>query len=310
MINILFAAKPANWTNYEAPLRRALDAAGLNYTLMMQTNDPASIDYLIYAPSGPIKDFTPFTNAKAVLGLWAGVEGITGNETLTIPLTRMVDHGLTEGMVEWVTGHTLRHHLGMDQHILGQDGQWRDDVPPLARNRTVAVLGLGALGSACATALSALNFNVLGWSRREKSIENVTCRFGDDGLDQTLSQAEILILLLPLTTGTENLLNAQRLSKMPKGAFIINPGRGPLIDDDALFTALETGQIAHATLDVFRTEPLPADHPYWFHAQVTVTPHIASDTRPDSASYIIAENIRRSEAGEPLQHVVDRTAGY
>jgi len=310
MINILFAAKPANWSAYKAPLRRALDDIGIAYTLTTDTSDPASIDYLIYAPSGPVNDFTPFCNAKAVLGLWAGVEGITGNETLTVPLTRMVDHGLTEGMVEWVTGHTLRHHLGMDQHILGQDGEWRGFVPPLARDRSVAVLGLGALGSACATALSALNFNVLGWSRREKSIEGVACSFGDDGLDQTLSQAEILILLLPLTAGTENLLDSQRLSQMPSGAFIINPGRGPLIDDDALLSALETGQIAHATLDVFRIEPLPADHPYWAHPQVTVTPHIASETRPASSSRVIAENIRRSEAGEPLQHVVDRTAGY
>jgi len=310
MINILFAAKPANWASYKAPLRRALDDTGLAYTLTTETTDPASIDYLIYAPSGPVSNFTPFINAKAVLGLWAGVEGITGNETLTISLTRMVDHGLTEGMVEWVTGHTLRHHLGMDQHILGQDGHWRDFVPPLARDRTVAVLGLGALGSACATALSALNFNVLGWSRREKDIKGITCYFGDDGLDRTLSQAEILILLLPLTADTENLLDAKRLSQMPKSAFIINPGRGPLIDDAALLSALETGQIAHATLDVFRIEPLPVDHPYWAHPRVTVTPHIASETRPDSASRVIAENIRRNEAGEPLLHVVDRSAGY
>jgi len=310
MINILFAAKPANWASYEAPLRRALDATGLDYALTTDGSDPASIDYLIYAPSGPISDFTPFTNAKAVLGLWAGVEGITGNKTLTIPLTRMVDHGLTEGMVEWVVGHTLRHHLGMDQHILGQDGEWRDFVPPLARDRTVAVLGLGALGSACATALAALNFNVIGWSRREKALDGVTCHFGDDGLDKTLSQAEILILLLPLTAGTKNLLNAQRLSQMPRGAAIINPGRGPLIDDDALLSALETGQISHATLDVFRVEPLPADHPYWAHPSVTVTPHIASETRPDTASQVIAENIRRNEAGEPLLHVVDRSEGY
>lgn len=310
MINILFAAKPDRWAQYEAPLRRALDAIDLPYNLSVSIADPATVDYLIYAPNGPVSDFTPFTRAKAVLGLWAGVEGITNNPTLKIPLTRMVDYGLTEGMVEWVTGHTLRHHLGMDQHILGQDGEWRDFVPPLARDRTVAVLGLGALGGACATTLAALNFNVLGWSRREKSIANVTCHHGDDGLDQALQQAEIVILLLPLTTGTTNLLNAQRLSEMPKGAVIINPGRGPLIDDDALIAALDSGQISHATLDVFRIEPLPENHPYWAHPQVTVTPHIASETRPDSSAKVIAENIRRNETGQALQHVVDRDAGY
>ena len=310
MISILFAAKPANWADYETPLRQALNETGLDYTLSPDTDDPAAVDYIIYAPSSTITDFSPFTNAKAVLGLWAGVEKITGNKTLTIPLTRMVDYGLTEGMVEWVTGHTLRHHLGMDQHIHGQDGEWRSDVPPLARDRTVAVLGLGALGGACAQALAALNFNVLGWSRREKSIEGITCYYGDEGLDQTLSHAEILILLLPLTSETENLLNAKRLAQMPKGAFIINPGRGPLIDDDALLNAIGTGQINHASLDVFRIEPLPANHPYWAHPQVTVTPHIASETRPISAARTIVENIQRGEAGKPFKHVVDRNAGY
>lgn len=310
MINILFAAKPQRWSQYEAPLRRALDAIDLPYNLSSDITDPATVDYLIYAPNGPVRDFTPFTRAKAVLGLWAGVEGITNNPTLKIPLTRMVDYGLTEGMVEWVTGHTLRHHLGMDRHILGQDGEWRDFVPPLARDRTVAILGLGALGGACAATLAALNFNVLGWSRREKTIENVTCYHGNDGLDQVLEQAEIVILLLPLTAGTTDLLNAQRISKMPKGAVVINPGRGPLIDDDALIAALDNGQISHATLDVFRIEPLPENHPYWAHPQVTVTPHIASETRPDSSAKVIAENIRRNETGHPLQHVVDRNAGY
>ncbi|PHQ99026.1 MAG: glyoxylate/hydroxypyruvate reductase A [Marinosulfonomonas sp.] len=310
MINILFAAKPASWAEYEAPLRRALDDTGLAYTLSPDTNDPATVDYLVYAPNGPVSDFTPFTHAKAVLGLWAGVEGIVGNETLNIPLTRMVDYGLTEGMVEWVTGHTLRHHLGMDTHIFGQDGQWRDYVPPLARDRTVAVLGLGALGGACAQALAALNFNVVGWSRTQKDIAGVTCMSGPDGLDQTLVQAEIVILLLPLTTGTENLLNATRLDQLPKSAVIINPGRGPLIDDDALLAALDTGQISHATLDVFRIEPLPINHPYWAHPQVTITPHIASETRPDSSARVIAENIRRGETGEPYLHLVDRNSGY
>lgn len=310
MINILFSASAANWADYEIPLRHALDEIGLAYSLSPQTSDPTTVDYLIYAPSGPIRDFSPFTRAKAVLGLWAGVENITDNPTLTIPLARMVDYGLTEGMVEWVTGHTLRHHLGMDRHILGQDGEWRGFIPPLARDRTVAVLGLGALGSACAAALAALNFKVLGWSRREKSLENVTCYHGDDGLDQVLQRAEIAILLLPLTADTENLLDAQRLSKMPKGAVIINPGRGPLLEDEALLASLATGQISHATLDVFRIEPLPKDHAFWAHPQVTVTPHIASETRPKSAARVIAENIRRGETSEPFLHIVDRAAGY
>jgi glyoxylate/hydroxypyruvate reductase A len=236
---------------------------------------------------------------------------VTGNPTLNVPLARMVDGGLTEGMVEWVTGHVLRHHLGMDTHIHGQDGVWRaGSAPPLARDRTVAVLGLGVLGSACAQALAALNFRVLGWSRSPKTVAGVETAHGPDGLDATLRQAGIVVLLLPDTPATENTLNARTLSLLPRGAIIVNPGRGPLIDDDALLAALDSGQIGHATLDVFRTEPLPPEHPFWAHPNVTVTPHIASETRAASAARVIAENIRRGEMGEPFLHLVDRNAGY
>ena len=118
------------------------------------------------------------------------------------------------------------------------------------------------------------------------------------------------MLLLPDTPGTANILDARALATLPEGSVIVNPGRGPLIDDDALLAALDRGHIRHATLDVFRQEPLPADHPYWAHPRVTVTPHIASETRPDTASRVIVENIRRGEAGEPFLHLVDRDQGY
>jgi glyoxylate/hydroxypyruvate reductase A len=138
----------------------------------------------------------------------------------------------------------------------------------------------------------------------------VECLSGEEGLNMALGRAEILILLLPLTSATRDLLNADRLALMPEGAFIINPGRGPLIDDEALLAALDSGRIEHATLDVFRVEPLPAEHAFWAHPKVTVTPHIASDTRAETAARVIAENIRRGEAGETFLHLVDRSAGY
>ena len=310
MPNILFAAVSERWIDYEAPLRAALAKAGLGHARIATEFDPAVVDYIVYAPNSSVQDFSVFPRLKAVLSLWAGVESIVGNPTLKVPLTRMVDAGLREGMVEWVTGHVLRHHLGMDRHILGQDGIWRADVPPLARHRTVAILGLGALGSACATALSALNFNVTGWSRSAKSMPGITSYHGPDGLDACLSTAEIAVLLLPNTPATENTLNTRTLSLMPHGAMILNPGRGALIDDDALLKSLKTGQIGHATLDTFRVEPLPKTHPYWAHPNVTVTPHIASETRSDTASDLVAENIRRAEANEPLLHAVDQNLGY
>ncbi|WP_299932061.1 glyoxylate/hydroxypyruvate reductase A [uncultured Pelagimonas sp.] len=309
-LNILFSAKAERWTDYEAPLRKELDAAGLDYTLACEM--PADqVEYIIYAPNSDLSDFTIFPKLKAVLSLWAGVEGIVSNDTLTVPVARMVDQeGLTQGMVEWVTGHALRHHLGMDAHIVNPDRDWNCTPPKIAQDRPVTVLGLGALGMACAQSLAALGFPVTGWSRSAKEAGGLTCLSGKAGLEQALSGAEIVVLLLPNTPETENTLNAARLALLAKGAFIINPGRGPLIDDDALLDALGSGQIAHATLDVFRVEPLPQDHPFWAHPNVTVTPHIASFTRPDTAARVIAANIRRDVDGEPLLHLVDRRAGY
>ncbi|MEL6521197.1 MAG: glyoxylate/hydroxypyruvate reductase A [Pseudomonadota bacterium] len=310
-INILFSAGGDKWATYEAPLRAALTSKGLNHTLAPDAGPPERVDYIVYAPDSTLQDFAPYRNCKAVLNLWAGVEEIVGNPTLTQPLTRMVDTGLTHGMVEWVTGHVLRHHLGLDRYV-GATGGWHDlrVVPPLAKDRPLTILGLGALGAAVAEALVGLGFPITGWSRSPKTLNNVRCLAGDDGLREALSTAEILVLLLPETPDTTNLLNAERLSWLRPGAVVINPGRGPLIDDEALLAALDEGQVGHATLDVFRVEPLPDDHAFWSHPRVTVTPHIASETRPGTACDIIVENILRSENGQPLLHLVDRSAGY
>ena len=308
-VTILFAAH-ALWDEYREVFPAALAAAGIPAKVVTEVADPAAVDYIIYAPNAPLQDFTPFTRTKAVLNLWAGVERIVGNATLTQPLCRMVDTGLTEGMVEWVVGHSVRHHLGMDRHIVNPDHIWNPACPPLARERPVAMLGMGALGLACARALMALNFPVTGWSRTEKTGLGLPCLHGEEGLQQALSGAEIVVTLLPKTPDTENLLDARRIGWMRKGAVILNPGRGPLIDDGALLAALDSGQIGHATLDVFRVEPLPKDHPFWAHPRVTVTPHIAADTRAITAAQVLVENIRRGEAGQPFINLVDRARGY
>jgi glyoxylate/hydroxypyruvate reductase len=303
---ILFAAGEQRWATWQAPLRAALDGMDLR----LVTEAPAGdVDVLIYAPGGDTpSDFTPFTRCKAVLSLWAGVERIVGNPTLRQPLCRMVDPGLTQGMVEYVTGHALRAHLGFD--ALRQDGVWAPVIPPLASERPVAMLGLGALGSACGQALAGLGFPVMGWSRTARQVPGLSCHHGAEGLEQVLARAQIVVTLLPATSATENLLDARKLALLPRGAAIINPGRGSLIDDSALLAALDAGHVGHATLDVFRTEPLPPEHPFWAHPHVTVTPHIAAETRPETAARVIADNIRRALAGEPLLHLVDRAAGY
>ena len=307
-VNILFSATRDTWHSYQATLSDALEARDISFHLS-QDIAAENVDYIVYAPSSDIQDFTPFTRCKAVLNLWAGVEDVTGNSTLKMPLARMVDHGLTRGMVEWVVGHTLRHHLGMDAHLNGQDGMWRKAIQPLAEDRRVALLGLGALGMACAEALLALGFQMRGYSRQPKHIPGVDT-FSAGGLNAALKGAEIVILLLPQTPQTENILNAQTLSLLAPGAVVINPGRGPLIDDAALLAALESGALGHATLDVFRTEPLPTDDLFWAHPKVTVTPHIASATRPETSAQVIAENIYRGENGAPYLYLVDRKSGY
>lgn len=305
---ILFAA-PALWPEYETLLPAALARAGIAARVVTEA-PPEEVDIIIYAPSSWLQDFTPYVKAKAVLNLWAGVERVVGNPTLTQPLARMVDPGLTEGMVEWVLGHALRHHLGMDRHIVNPGRVWDANCPPLARSRPVAMLGLGALGLAAARALQAMNFPVTGWSRTPKEIPGLTCLSGEEGLRTALSTAQIVVTLLPKTPETENLLNAERLSSLPKGAVILNPGRGPLIDDTALLAALDSGQLSHATLDVFRVEPLPQDHPFWAHPKITVTPHIAADTRAETAVNVLVANIARARDGAELLHRVDRSRGY
>lgn len=308
---ILFAAKPEQWLIYEPHLRNALAEVGIGGAGLTTQALPEDVDYIVYAPNSTVQDFSPYTRLKAVLNLWAGVENVTGNATLKAPLARMVDDGLTQGMVEWCVGHTLRYHLGMDTHILHQDGIWRGDtVPALAHDRGITVLGLGALGQAVAKTLAALHFPVSGWSRSPKTIPGIATHHGADGLATALAEAQIVILLLPDTPATTNILNADTFKLLPQGTCLINPGRGPLIDDEALLEAIESGRIMHATLDVFRTEPLPKDHPFWDNAFISVTPHIASATRPRTASQVIADNIRRGENGLPFVHLVDRSLGY
>ncbi len=307
-ITVLFASTASDWAEWEAPLNAAFAEAGLDVRLTTDA-DPSSVDYVIYAPIAPLSDFAPYTRAKAVLSLWAGVERIVGNTSLTQPLCRMVDPGMTGHMVSYVAGHVLRHHLGTDRHTGRKAPVWQQVCPPHPSERPVAFLGLGELGASCARAVAALGFPVTGWARTPKSLPFPTDH-GEEGLRRILGAAEIVVTLLPRTPATENLLDAQRIGWMKPGAFLINPGRGWLIDDAALIAALDRGHLAHATLDVFRVEPLPQDHPFWAHPQVTVTPHVAADTHPPTGSRVIAENIRRGEAGEPFLYQVDRAQRY
>ena len=274
---------------------------------------PETVDYLVWNVDSGVTDFAPYARLRAILNTWAGVEGVVGRVRWPahVPLVRMVEPGMNEGMAEYFAAHTLRYHLDIDRaQAQSAAGRWQKWEPPLARDRTVGILGLGALGRATAAMLRPIGFRLLGWSRTPKDLAGVDCRDGAEGLDQVLEQAEILILILPLTPETRSIIDARTLSLLPHGACLINAGRGALIDDDALLAALAGGRLRHATLDVFRDEPLPSDHPFWRHPGITVTPHIAATTRPATAAEAIVAQIGRDLDGLALQHVVDPARGY
>ena len=304
---------------YEEDLKRSLSELGLpSPTLSDEIAEKVDeVEFIIYSPvqasdgTTVERDFSSYKNLRAVLSLYAGVEYLTKSPTLNCPVVKMVDEGLTSGMVEWCVAHTLRIHLGIDRHILGQDGTWRKNIKPLlARDRKVGILGLGSLGKPTARALNFLGFEVHGWSRSEKELSDISCYYGDDGLQKILATSEILIILLPLTKETFHIINHKTLSYMPKSAALINAGRGGLINDKALLESLKAGHLAHATLDVFNEEPLPPNHPYWLHPKVTVTPHIAADTVVTSSSRSIAKNIQLIIQGSTPLGLVDIVRGY
>lgn len=310
-VKIHYSAHGRHWVNWVPALTAAFAEVELDAQLTTDAGDPESFDYMVHSPDGPISDFRPFANLRAVLSTWAGVENIVHNETLNVPLVRMVDPGMIEGMVEWVTTHVLRHHINLDALVLNEEGEWLKHLsPPLARHRTVAMLGLGNLGTACAKSLMRLNFNVIGWSRSKKKIGGMECVAGVDGLHRAISQADFTVLLMPLTSETENFFDEGCFQRMKDGAVLLNVGRGGLVDDEALLRALDSGKLRNATLDVFRQEPLPPQHPFYLHPGVTVSPHIASETRPSTASKVIAENIARDLRGLPLMNLVDMRRGY
>lgn len=299
-MRVLFSAPDALWPEWQSALRDACPEARF-----LREAEPETVDAILHAPGGPVADFSPFRNARLVQSLWAGVERIVGNATLTQPLARMVDPGLARGMAEYCTGWVLRAHLGMDH--LAQDGVWRNDLtPPLAPARRVGILGTGELGQAVATSLRAMGFDLAAANGSGREVDGIRVL----GLDALLARSEILVTLLPDTPRTRGLLDADRLAALPPGATIINPGRGTLIDDQALLAALDRGHLARAVLDVFRTEPLPPDHPFWAHPRVIVTSHTAAATRPETAAPVIAENLRRARDGRPILHLVDRARGY
>ncbi|MEE8517042.1 MAG: glyoxylate/hydroxypyruvate reductase A [Alphaproteobacteria bacterium] len=261
----------------------------------------------------PHGELARFPNLRFVASTAAGVDELLADPDLShdVPIIHGVNSERSDTMAQTVLLHVLRYHRHLQVYGEQQSRhEWKRYPLVPADERRVGIMGLGALGSVAAARLVQSGFDVAGWTRRPKTIDGVTNFHGADGLGPFLGRTGILVCMLPLTAETEDVINANTLAALPKGAFVINCARGAHLVDEDLIAALDSGHIAGATLDVFRTEPLAPDHPFWDHPRITITPHTSSQGRAAFGVDVLVENMRRARAGEPLVNLVDREAGY
>lgn len=250
---------------------------------------------------------------KVVFSMGAGVDGIVADPTFPrhVPLARVVDDTLSQGMSEYVVLSVLYWHRRQhDFAALQRSGKWRQLMAPRADAVRVGIMGFGVLGQAAATPLKALNYRLSAWSATPKRMEGVRCFHGEDQLGEFLGESDILVCLLPLTSETRGILNAATFAQLPRGACVINCARGGHLVEEDLIAALDGEHLRGVTLDVFQTEPLPATSPLWSHPKVVMTPHTASMTDPASFMRNVAHAIRRMDQGLPPENLVDFTRGY
>ncbi|OWY38587.1 glyoxylate/hydroxypyruvate reductase A [Xenophilus sp. AP218F] len=250
---------------------------------------------------------------QAIFALGAGVDKLLSRPDLSpaTPIYRLLDGGMAAQMTEYIRYGVLGYQRNMDVYRRQQAaGQWRMLAPRLPGEVSVGILGLGEIGSAVARALAHDGYLVSGWSRSPKRIHNVHSLHGESGLEKLLERNQVVACVLPSTPETRGLLNGERLSLMQPGSMLINAGRGDLLDQRALLALLDNGHIRCAQLDVFAEEPLPADHPFWRHPAVTMTPHIAAITLRERAVEQICAGLDRLERGLPADGLVRRDDGY
>ncbi|MEP1442016.1 MAG: glyoxylate/hydroxypyruvate reductase A [Hyphomicrobiales bacterium] len=251
-------------------------------------------------------------NLKWVQSLWAGVEKMMGQmANAPFEIVRLEDPEMARAMAEAVLAWTLYLHRNMPKYTKQQrENTWYEHDFGYAGGKHIGFVGLGNLGLEAANALMKQNFTVSGWSRSEKSIEGITTYSGDDGLTAMLGEVDIVVCLIPLTSQTRGLINAKRLAEMKQGASLINFARGPIINDDDLIAALDSGHIDHAVLDVFDVEPLPEASPFWQHPSVTVLPHISGPTNRITASKTAALNIAAYRKKGAIPKSANKARGY
>jgi glyoxylate/hydroxypyruvate reductase A len=313
-VRIAVALSSMKSDEWIVPLREACTRAGVAAQFEVWNGRRIDAHYaVVWLP--PPELFTVETGLRAVFNAGAGVERLLAMQGLPpgLPILRLVDAGMAPKMAEYVCFYIARITRGLDR-FGGPDAlrDWNADRPR-GRPPTVGVLGLGAIGAQIAQAAQLFGYPVRGWSRTAKQIAGVESFAGSAGLDAFLAGTQILVDALPLTDQTRDLLGRGHLSQLPRGAHLINVGRAGTIVDDDLLALLDSGHLAGAVLDVFRTEPLPAEHPFWHHPKVTVTPHLSGPTPREPAARQIAETIAALEGGTPaaaLPGYVDRARGY
>ena len=255
------------------------------------------------------------TQIKGLFNIGAGVDALMALRLPPgVPVVRLDDAGMSVQMAEYVCHAVIRHfrELGGYEADTAQ-GKWSYRKPHQRADFPVGVMGLGILGERVSRALAQFDFPVMGWSRSAKSIPGVQCFSGEVGFNDFLAASRILVCLLPLTPDTENIMRHDTLARLQPGGYVINVARGSHLVDDDLIALLDSGHLTGATLDVFRTEPLPAAHPFWTHPKITVTPHTSARTLREESIAQIVGKIRALERGEALaslEGVVDLNKGY
>ena len=286
-------------------------APDVPFRIWPDTGDPAKVRYLA-AWKLPPDIAQSFPNLEVLFCVGAGVDQFDLSQVPdSIPVVRMIEPGLVDGMVEFATLAVLAIHRDWLAYAAQQrERRWQPLPVRRAAERTVGVMGLGVLGQAVIEKLRGFGFRCTGWSRTPRRIEGVDCYAGGESLSAFLARTDVLVCLLPLTDATRGILDRRLFDAMPRGSTLISVGRGGHLVQDDLLRALDSGQLSAAILDVTNPEPLPADHPLWAHPRVIITPHIASETQPESSARAVLDNLARHARGEPLVGLVDRRSGY
>jgi glyoxylate/hydroxypyruvate reductase A len=291
-------------------LRAALPEAELSLWQAGIPSEPAD-HAIVWAPPQAFIDAQP--RVKALFNIGAGVDALLRlNLPDSLKVVRLDDAGMAVQMAEYVCHAVIRHFREFDRYQEAQvENEWAFRKPRQRSDFAVGVMGLGVLGTRVAQALQAFEYPVSGWSRSPKTLAGVQSFHGQgEGFEAFLAANQVLVNLLPLTADTRDILNRQTLARLRPGGYLINVARGAHLVEQDLLDLLDSGHLAGATLDVFRTEPLPDTHPFWAHPRITVTPHTSARTLRDESIAQIARKIRALERGEPIAGVVDRARGY